>query len=268
MDLQGNGTIEPGHLAQPPAFEIVNPAGAANLLLLCDHATNIVPDHLAGLGLAADELQRHIGWDIGAAAVTSALAARLDAPALLSGYSRLVVDCNRPLGDPSAFPTVSDRLAIPGNQELSAADKAARAEQFYWPYHRAIEGRLEAFLARPATPVILSIHSFTPRMDGIDRPWHIGILWDKDPRIPVPLIAELARIDGLEVGDNRPYSARDPEGFTLRHHAVPRGLPHVLIELRQDEIADAAGAERYAELLHGALTPILADPQLYCPALY
>jgi predicted N-formylglutamate amidohydrolase len=252
----------------PPAFELVNPTGAAKLLLLCDHATNIVPDEFDGLGLTSAELARHIGWDIGAAAVTRLLAHWLDAPALLSGYSRLVIDCNRELDDPTAFPTVSDGLPIPGNQELSAADKAARAEAFFWPYQRAIHDRLDDFAARQIAPAVVSIHSFTPCMDGLDRPWHIGILWDKDPRLPMPLIAGLAALDGLEIGDNQPYSGRDPEGFTLRHHAVPRGLPHVLVELRQDEIASEAGAELYARYLQTALGPILADPQLYRPALY
>ena len=251
-----------------PAFELVNPTGAAKLLLLCDHATNIVPDEMAGLGLTPAELARHVGWDIGAAAVTRSLAHSLDAPALLSGYSRLVVDCNRTLDDPTAFPTVSDRLPIPGNQELGAVDKAERADLFFWPYHRAIHERLDDFALRQIAPAIVSIHSFTPHMDGLDRPWHIGILWDRDPRLPMPLIAGLAALDGLEIGDNQPYSGHDPEGFTLRNHAVPRGLPHVLIELRQNEIATEEGAERYARYLQTALGPILADPQLYRPAFY
>ncbi|HVJ52100.1 MAG TPA: N-formylglutamate amidohydrolase [Aliidongia sp.] len=252
----------------PPAFELINPDGAARTLLLCDHAANIVPAEMGSLGLTEAELSRHIGWDIGAAAVTGSLARQLDAPAVLSGYSRLVIDCNRALDDPTAFPTVSDRLPIPGNQELSGNDKAMRADSFYWPYHRAIEARLDRFAAAQVAPAIISIHSFTPTMNEFDRPWHIGILWDKDPRLPMPLLAGLATIDGLVIGDNQPYSARDPEGFTLRHHAVRRGLPHVLIELRQDEIADAAGAERYAAYLLKVLSPILADPELYRPAIY
>ncbi len=250
-----------------PVFERVNPTGAAKLLLLCDHAANIVPETLAGLGLGQSELERHVGWDIGAAAVTRLLAHLLDAPAILSVYSRLVVDCNRALDDPTAMPTVSDRLPIPGNQELSAADKAARAEAYYWPYHHAVAAALDEFARRGIAPAIVSIHSFTPRMNERDRPWQIGILWDRDPRMPVPLMAGLAAL-GLAVGDNVPYSARDPEGFTLRHHAVPRGLAHVLVELRQDEVADDAGAARYAKHLESALKPILADPDLYRPAYY
>jgi predicted N-formylglutamate amidohydrolase len=197
-------------------------------------------------------LARHIGWDIGAAAVTRLLAERLGAPAVLSGYSRLVIDCNRTLDDPTSILTISDGHVVPSNQELSAEHKRARAEACFWPYHRAVEAQLERALALGTAPAVISIHSFTPQM----------------PRLPVPLLAGLAARDGLVVGDNEPYSGHDPEGFTLRHHAMPRGLPHVLIELRQDEIATAEGAERFAAHLDAALAPILADPLLYRPAIY
>ena len=251
----------------PVPCTLLNPEGRAGLLLICDHAGQAVPAALGRLGLDEAVLSRHIGWDIGAAAVTRLLAQRLGAPAVLSSYSRLVIDCNRTLDDPTSIPTISDGHVVPGNQELSAEDKRARAEACFWPYHRAIEMQLDRALALGTAPAVISIHSFTPQMNGFDRPWHIGILWERDPRIPAPLIATLSE-RGLVVGDNEPYSARDPEGFTLRHHAVPRGLPHVLIELRQDEIATEAGAERFADHLEAALTPILADPDLYRPAIF
>jgi predicted N-formylglutamate amidohydrolase len=254
--------------ADPAPFTLINPDGRAEILLICDHAAAAVPARLHGLGLDESQLRRHIGWDIGAAAVTRALAERLSAPALLSGYSRLVIDCNRDPGDPTSIPPVSDHVMVPGNRGLSEADRRARAEACLWPYQRAITARLDRVAALGVTPVILSIHSFTPRMNGFDRPWQIGILWDRDPRLALPLIAGLAGLQGLVIGDNEPYSARDPEGFTLQHHAVPRGLPHVLIELRQDEIDTEAGAQLYAERLDRVLKPILADPELYRPGFY
>jgi predicted N-formylglutamate amidohydrolase len=251
----------------PAPVEHIDPAGRVDVLLLCDHASPAVPAALCGLGLEPAALRRHIGWDIGAAAVVRALAQRLGAPAILSGYSRLVIDCNRAPEDPTSIPSISDGQGVPGNQELSATAKGARAEACFWPYHRAIEAALDRAAGQGVVPAILSIHSFTPRFQGFDRPWQAGVLWDRDPRIPVPLLAGLAAA-GLVVGDNQPYSARDPEGFTLRRHAVPRGLPHALIELRQDEIETDDGVRRFAEHLERALAPILADSTLYRPALF
>jgi predicted N-formylglutamate amidohydrolase len=253
---------------EPAAVEHCHARGKAPVVLTCDHASHRIPAALGMLGLTEVVIQQHIGWDIGAAAVTRALAERLSAPALLSGYSRLVIDCNRDPGDPTSIPPVSDHVMVPGNRGLSEADRRARAEACLWPYQQAITARLDRVAALGVTPVILSIHSFTPRMNGFDRPWQIGILWDRDPRLALPLIAGLAGLQGLVIGDNEPYSARDPEGFTLQHHAVPRGLPHVLIELRQDEIDTEAGAQLYAERLDRVLKPILADPELYRPGFY
>ncbi len=252
----------------PPAFSVVNEEGAAPIVLICDHAGHAVPGKLRDLGLDAATLTQHIGWDIGAAAVTRILAARLSAPAFLSTYSRLVVDCNRDLHDPTAFAAISDGIVVPGNQELSAADRAARVEACFLPYHRAIERRLDRFMAQGIAPAVISIHSFTPMMQGVVRPWQVGVLWDQDPRLAVPLIANLAGLHRLTVGDNEPYSAREPQGYSLRYHAAPRGLPHVLIELRQDEVCASAGVERYADYLISALSPILADPFLFRQAHY
>jgi predicted N-formylglutamate amidohydrolase len=254
--------------ADPPPVSVINPAGSAGVLLLCDHAARLVPRALSDLGLEHADLDRHIGWDIGAAAVTRLLAERLDATAIMTVYSRLVIDCNRTPGDPTSIPSFSDGILVPGNQELDGAAKAARAASLFQPYHRMIEARLEAFHAAGVTPALISIHSFTPVMNGVARPWQVGVLWDRDPRIPLPLIANFAAIPGVKVGDNEPYSARDPAGFTLRQHAQPRGLPHVLIELRQDEIAQAAGQALWAERIVAALAPILADPQLRRPAFF
>lgn len=261
--------VEPllGH-DDPPAFRVINEEATTPIVLICDHAGHAVPGKLGDLGLDLASRTQHIGWDIGAAIVTQILAERLSAPAFLSTYSRLVVDCNRDLHDPTAFPAISDGIVVPGNQELSAMDRAARVEACFTPYHRAIERCLDQFTAKGIAPAVISIHSFTPMMQGVTRPWQVGILWDQDPRLAVPLIANLAALHRLTVGDNEPYSAREPQGYSLRYHAAPRGLPHVLIELRQDEICLPAGAELYADYLVSALSPILADPLLFRSAHY
>lgn len=233
------------------------------MLLTCDHASNAVPRALDSLGLPPATLTKHIAWDIGAAAVTRLLAEALDAPAVLAGYSRLVIDCNRDPGDPTSIPVVSDGVAVPGNRDLAEAARAARRATCFAPYHMAIDGRLDALLAAGAPPALLSIHSFTPVMAGVVRPWHIGILWDKDGRIPQPLLAALGADPAITVGDNQPYSAREPAGYTVRQHAVQRGLPHVAIELRQDLVADAEGARSWAARLATALRPILARREIY-----
>ena len=252
--------LRPG---DPPAVELFNLRGRAPLLATCDHASNRIPAALGELELGESDLRRHIGWDIGAAGVTRRLADRLDAPAILAGYSRLVVDCNRDVADPTSMPAVSDGVEVPGNAALTETARRRRIEALFRPYHRAIEQALDGFAARGVHPALLSIHSFTPVMNGIARPWHIGVLWDQDPRLPVPLLAALRREPALLVGDNEPYSAREPAGFTVRTHAVRRGLPHVAVEIRQDLVADASGEREWAERLARCLTPILEDPALY-----
>ncbi len=247
----------------PPPVQHWREQGAANVILACDHASNRVPRALQGLGLGAAELLRHIAWDIGAAEVTRRLAVLLDAPAILAGYSRLVIDCNRAPEDQSSIPETSDGVAIPGNRGIAPAARAARQEQIFAPYHAAVERAIAARIAQRRVPAFVSIHSFTPVMGGKARPWHVGILWDSDPRMPQPLLAALSADPSLVVGDNEPYSAREPQGYTVRTHAALRGLPHVAIELRQDLVADEAGAARWAGILGAALAPILARAELY-----
>lgn len=247
----------------PAPVEIHEGGGGPPVLLTCDHASNAVPRALAGLGLAPGLIERHIGWDIGAAAVTRLLAPALGAPAILSGYSRLVIDCNRDPADSSSIPEASDGIAVPGNRGLSPTARAARRAACFEPYHQAIAARLDIFRAAGTAPALLSIHSFTPMMNGVARPWHVGILWDEDPRIPVPLLEALEADPALIVGDNEPYSAREPAGYTVRHHAAAHGLPHVAVELRQDLVATADGAAQWAARLAASLTSILARRELY-----
>lgn len=247
----------------PPPFTIINQNGHAKVLIAADHASHEFPHAMNRLGLEEWVLRHHIASDIGVKELVHQLSARLDAPAVLAGYSRLIVDYNRRLDDPSAFPEISDGVFIPGNQRLSATDKTRRAESFYHPYHDAIEERLAAFRSRGIVPVLIAVHSFTPEMDGMRRPWHVGILWDKDPRIPAPLIRNLHSIPGLVVGDNQPYSGRHPADFTIDHHGEAALLPHASIEVRQDLIDTQEGAARWAQRLADSLGDILADPVLY-----
>jgi predicted N-formylglutamate amidohydrolase len=226
-------------------------------LLVCDHASDAIPCRLGDLGVSARERQTHIAYDIGAAAVARLLSARFDAPLLLSGFSRLVIDCNRALDAPTSIPPLSDAVPIPGNQDLDDAARQARADELFVPYHRAIDERLDAFAARGAKPCFLAVHSCTPVFAGFRRPWQFGVLWNQDGRLAGPLLAALARDGELCVGDNQPYSGRDGHGYTLPTHAEARGLPHATIEIRQDLIGAAAGIERWARRLGDALAAAL-----------
>lgn len=242
---------------EPAPFEVYNETGAAPVLLVCDHASRFIPRSLASLGLSEAELCRHIAWDIGIADVTKRLARRLDAPAVLSHFSRLVVDPNRADGDATLIPAVSDGVPVPGNSDVTAAVRAARIGAFHAPYHAAVERALTAVMGRHEAPALVSLHSFTPVMDGFERPWQIGILWDHDGRLPEPFM-EALRGRGIAVGDNQPYSGRDVQGYTLRRHAEAHGLPNVLIEVRQDLIDTHHGAAEWTAILGDALVPVLA----------
>lgn len=231
------------------------------VLLVCDHASRRIPATLAGLGLPEELLAEHIAWDIGAAELALALGERLRLPVLLNNWSRLVIDCNRALDDPTLIPEESGGIPVPGNQDLPAADRAARIAQIHAPYHAAVAARLACFGC--AAPAIIAIHSFTPQLGADARPWHLGVLWDKDPRISAPLLAALQAMPALVVGDNEPYSGRHPADYTMDHHGEAGGLPHVSIELRQDLLQHPEGVSLWSRLLADALAPILDDPALY-----
>jgi predicted N-formylglutamate amidohydrolase len=247
----------------PPAYEIVNPRGTANVVFLCDHASNCVPLALDNLGLSEEQLRDHIAWDIGAAEVTRRLAAHFDAPAVLAGYSRLVIDCNRQLDDLESILPVSDGDLIPGNQNLSEADAAARAEACFWPYHQAAAAVIEGVEARGVVPPVVMMHSFTPSMGHAPRPWHIGVLWDRDDRISGPLMHRLHDRGDLCVGDNEPYTAASPHGYSMPVHAAQHGRANVQIELRQDLVADEAGIAKWTDIMIDGFAPIFADQDLY-----
>ncbi len=248
----------------PPPVELLNPLGPMQLLLVCDHASRNFPAAMNQLGLDDLALDRHIAWDIGAGPVTRLLAERFGAPAVLAGYSRLIVDYNRKLDDPTAFPEISDGIVVPGNQGLSEEDMVRRVISFYEPYHDAVAARIEHALQAGTVPALISIHSFTPTYAGRARHWKVGVLWDTDPRIPVPFIQRMKSLVSHDcIGDNEPYSGRDPHDFTIDNHAETRGLPHMSIEIRQNLIDSEDGVTEWAGLIGDALEPILADKELY-----
>lgn len=249
-------TIESHH---SEAVSVIGGDAACGVVVLCDHATNHLPPEYGGLGLAASEFDRHIAYDIGAGAVALGLAARLGAPAVLSRFSRLLIDPNRGKDDPTLVMRISDGAVIPGNRHLDAAERSRRITRFYAPYHDAIARVLDVCLKTGVVPVIVSLHSFTPVWRGVPRPWHAGILWDKDPRLALPFLDELRADATLVVGDNEPYTGI-LTGDTMWQHATQRGLAAALVEIRQDLIATRQGQEDWSAHLAGIVETILAGP--------
>jgi predicted N-formylglutamate amidohydrolase len=254
--------IGPG---DPPPFISYNDHAKSPVLLVADHASPFFPAAMNQLGLADWVLDSHVAWDIGSDKLAQFLADQLDAQAILAGFSRLIVDPNRQLEDPSAFVEISDGIAIPGNIGLDEEHKALRVQSFFKPYHDKITSRLKRFSESGTVPAMISVHTCSPVFDRIVRPWHIGIMWDKDPRIPIPLMRRLEQMDGVCIGDNEPYSGRHPHDFTIDYHAETAGLPHVGIEVRQDLVSDEDGARKWAGILATALAGILSDKELYRP---
>jgi predicted N-formylglutamate amidohydrolase len=250
-------------LPNPTGLELFHASGRAPVLLLCDHAGRHVPAELAQLGVDDAALARHIGWDIGAAEVTRRLAVSLDAPAILNHVSRLVIDPNRRPGTPTSIPEISDGCVVPGNQRLDLPAAVDRVARYFLSYHRAVARRIGAFRRAGVVPAVIAVHSFTPCMNGEDRPWHIGILWRGDQRLSRPVLQSLQARGDLVIGDNQPYSGLLDFGFTVQFHAQRPRLPHIMLEIRQDEIETQEQAWRYADIVHDALREPLADTALY-----
>jgi len=253
-------------------FEVVEGTGA-NLtgnvapLLICDHASNALPPGYGDLGLAESEFTRHIAYDIGAAAVTRGLASALGSTAVLSGFSRLLIDPNRGLDDPTLIMRLSDGAVVPDNAYVGADEVARRVRAYYDPYHGAIAAEVDRALEAGNVPLIVSMHSFTPVWKSVARPWHVAVLWDSDPRLPLPLIAALEAEGDLVVGNNQPYDGA-LKNDTLYRHATLRGLPHALIEIRQDLISSAEGVADWVARLTRLLPPLMAAPELAVVARY
>ncbi|MGX5776121.1 N-formylglutamate amidohydrolase [Methylorubrum zatmanii] len=227
------------------------------LLLICEHASNAVPEDLGRLGVPEAEFSRHIAYDIGAAAVTRRLAALLGVPAVLTQFSRLIIDPNRGRLDPTLVMRLSDGAIVPGNARIDAAGIAERIRRFYAPFDRAVDEAVAQAEAAAGPPMILTMHSFTPFWRTIARPWQVGVLYDRDERMSRPIIAALkADPAGLTVGDNQPYGGGLP-GDTIDRHATARGLPNALIEIRQDLIGGPEGQEEWAQRFARILRPML-----------
>ncbi|MBB2165991.1 N-formylglutamate amidohydrolase [Gluconacetobacter sp. 1b LMG 1731] len=218
-------------------------------VLVSDHAGRAVPARLGDLGVSAPDWERHIAWDIGMAGMGRLLAERLETILVEQVYSRLVIDCNRAPGHPTSIVRASDGTVVPRNAALDAAAETERVERIFQPYHDRITEELDARLTRGQPTVLVSLHSFTPEMDNVARPWHAGILHNHGPRFGLILKDLLEREPGLLVGDNEPYALTDTSDFTVPFHGERRDLPHVELEIRQDLVADAAGQREWADRL-------------------
>ena len=227
------------------------------MLIVCDHASNALPAGYGTLGLDSAQLKRHIGYDIGANEVTREAARLLGAPAVLANFSRLLIDTNRGEDDPTLIMRLSDGAVVPGNAGYDEAERRRRLNTYYAPYHAAIDAAIDDAIAAGHPPVILSIHTFTENWHGRPRPWHAGILWDKDPRLAAPMLAALHAEPGLVIGENVPYTGQ-LEGDCLYRHGTRRGLAHALIEIRQDLLREAAGQLEWAERLARVMGELLA----------
>jgi predicted N-formylglutamate amidohydrolase len=246
---------------EPTPVTLENEAGGSVFFLTCDHAGRAFPRRLGTLGLPEPETWRHIAWDIGIGAVGRQLSQLLDAAVFLQTYSRLVIDCNRDPTVPSSIPEVSETTEIPGNHGLGTAERAARVEAIFRPYHERIAAALDRRNTKGRATALISLHSFTPVFKGVPRPWHAAVLYNRDARLAHPLFELLGAEPGLLVGDNEPYRVTDVTDYTVPVHGERRGLPHVEIEIRQDLLADTAGRTEWAERLARLLPAAYAEFQ-------
>ncbi|MBZ9674505.1 N-formylglutamate amidohydrolase [Mesorhizobium sp. ES1-1] len=241
------------HTDWPDAVEVLNERGGCDVVLLCEHASNHIPAEYRQLGLEAANLQHHIAWDIGAARVTRLLATRLDAPAFLGGYSRLLIDLNRPLGSPGSIPVRSEDTDIPGNVGIDAAERARRAEIMFSPFHDRVAAHLDLRIAEGRPTRIVTIHSFTPVFVGVARPWHAGVLHGAASDLAEALISGLCKDAALNVEANVPYIISRDGDYAVPVHGDDRGIPAILVEIRQDLLSSRSGIEDWANRLAVAL---------------
>ncbi len=250
-----------GAAARDPYF-VVEGDLSHGLLLLCDHASSYLPEEYGTLGLDEDQFKRHIAYDIGAKALTLGLAAKLGVPAVLTCFSRLLIDPNRGLDDPTLIMKLSDGAVIRGNHPLDERERVRRIEYYHQPYHRAISRLIDRFLDAGHVPMVFSIHSFTDKWKGNPRPWHASILWDNDERLPVFLLRELRKQQDIIVGDNEPYDGALGND-TMYTHCTRRGLANALLEVRQDLISNEEGVEEWVRRIAVAIKPAIAQPQMH-----
>ena len=242
-----------------PAVTALNLSGSSPYVLLCEHASNHIPARYAGLGLPPEELRRHIAWDIGAADLARALSGLLDAPLFLAGYSRLLIDCNRPPGAPTSIPVRSEATDIPGNQGLDEAERAARDDAFFRPFRERVTQELDRRRDQGRRTLVVGVHSFTPVYLGQARPMQAGILYGRAVGFGAALLAALRAEPGRVVGDNAPYRVGTETDYTVPVHGDGRGLDAALLEVRQDLLADPAGIAEWAQRLAAALCVAAGD---------
>ncbi len=224
---------------EPEPYRVIEGDPSSDYIVICDHAGNRIPRLLGDLGVAQRDLERHIGWDIGASEVAEGLARELGAWAILQPYSRLVIDCNRPLTSPQSVVQESDGTVIPGNVAIAPEQAQLRAQCIFEPYHARIRRELNERSARGRTSALIFLHTFTPVLAGSARAWHAGVLHHRDKRLATPLLHGLCSEPDLIIGDNEPYAASELTDYGLVEHGERRGLPCVELELRQDLLASA-----------------------------
>jgi predicted N-formylglutamate amidohydrolase len=239
---------------EPKPFGLEGRGGRSPFVIVCDHAGRLLPRSLGTLGLSEEDLSRHIAWDIGAGAVARRLAGALDGCVVWQRYSRLAIDCNRPLGSIDSIVSRSERTVIPGNLNVASADAVARAKEIFEPYHTAIRRALDYQEAVGRPTILIAMHTFTPTFHDVGRPWHAGVLYNRDSRLAKKVLPLLRREGDLIVGENEPYSASAISDFSIVHHAERRGIPYVELEVRQDLVAEEAGQRAWAERLARILT--------------
>ena len=243
---------------EPPPYRVYREDGASDFFLTCDHAGNLIPRRLGRPGLPPLELARHIAWDVGAAGVARRLSAKLDATLVTQTYSRLVIDCNRTTDRPDSIGEISEATKVPGNVGIAPAEAEARVREVFEPYHAAIAGLLDARAAAGRRSVLIAVHSFTPVYHGVSRPWHIGLLYNRDPALAMVLKRMLRNNETLCVGDNEPYRVGDETDYGIPVHGERRGITSLEIEIRHDQIETLDGQEAWAQSLAEWLTEALA----------
>lgn len=256
--MTGTTLLDPD---EPNAVTLDNEAGRSVFFLTCDHGGRAIPRRLGRLGLAESDTMRHIAWDIGIAEVGRLLSPLFDAAFIVQTYSRLVIDCNRDPEVPSSIPELSEDTEIPGNRRLTTDGRKARVQAVFRPYHDRIAAALDRRRGEGRASVLVALHSFTPVFRGVSRPWHVGVLFNRDARLAQPLLGLLQAEGDLTVGENEPYRVTDLTDYTVPVHGERRGLPYLEIEIRQDLIMEPAGqaawAQRLARLLPAAYAEFL-----------
>ncbi|GAB5389578.1 MAG: N-formylglutamate amidohydrolase [Alphaproteobacteria bacterium] len=249
---------------EPPPFSVLNAASSVPIILLCEHASRRIPRRFGDLGIPVEHQHRHLMWDIGMGPITAMLAMRLGCTAVMANYSRIVLDVNRTLHTPTLIPEQSDDVVVPGNHDLTEEQRQERIDNLHTTFHAAADALIDSRMNRGETPIVIGMHSFTPRMaTGEPRPWQAGVLWtEKEPRAARPLLDWLeARDPNWVIGDNEPYALCDDAGFSIHYHAIRRGLPGCAIEVRQDLIDTTAGIDEWTNHLTEAFTHILPIAQ-------